>query len=246
MFANADWFSVPPLAIAGAFSLGLLANAHCFAMCGGISAMLGAAGGKPSLSMALAYNVGRILCYAALGALAGGAVGAMNAALPVLGPLLRGIAGLLVIAMGLYLGGWWFGITKIEKAGSTVWRYVQPLANRFLPPRHQGAAMLLGALWGLLPCGLIYSTLGWAATSADPWRGAVLMSTFGVGTLPVLLLAALGGQRAMRSLRHPLLRKSAAVMLIAFGIVTIAAPLQHPSHNHSPLHRGHAMQQAAR
>lgn len=236
MIAGIDFISTQPLAIAGAFSLGLLANAHCFAMCGGISAMLGAAGGKPNLSMALAYNIGRIACYAALGALAGGAIGAMNAALPVLGPLLRGIAGLLVIAMGLYLGGWWLGITRIEKIGGHLWRRVQPMAKTLLPPRHQGSAMLLGALWGLLPCGLIYSTLGWAATSADPWRGAILMSTFGLGTLPALLLAALGGQSAMQLLRQPLLRKSAGALLIAIGVLTMAMPLLHGAGGHEHHH----------
>lgn len=229
MFASLD-----PLAIVGALTLGLLANTHCLAMCGGISVALGAAGGngRNTLSMTLAYNIGRILCYALLGAIAGGAIASLKSLLPILGPVFRAIAGLLVIAMGLYIGGWWLGLTKLEHAGSRVWRRVQPFTKDLLPPKNPGAAMALGALWGLLPCGLIYSTLSWAAASGDPWRGAILMSSFGLGTLPVLLLAALGGQSAMRLLRQPLLRKSAAVMLIAFGAVTIVMPWQHTSGNH--------------
>jgi sulfite exporter TauE/SafE len=234
--------SPEPLAIVGALSLGLLANAHCFAMCGGISAALGAAsGGNNSLSMALAYNIGRILCYAMLGAIAGSVIGVLQSFLPILGPVLRAVAGLLVIAMGLYLGGWWLGLTRIEKIGGHAWRRLQPLTKNLLPPRNTGAAMALGALWGLLPCGLIYSTLGWAATSADPWRGAILMSSFGLGTLPVLLLAALGGQRVMKILREPLLRKTAGVLLIGFGALTIAAPLQHAVGHHGGEHAGHQM-----
>jgi sulfite exporter TauE/SafE len=223
-------FSTDPLAIVGALTLGLLSNTHCLAMCGGISAALGAAGGKPSLPMALAYNTGRILCYALLGAIAGGALGSLSAQLPLLGPVLRTLAGLLVIAMGLYIAGWWMGLTRLEHAGSHLWRRVQPLTRNLLPPKNPGAAMALGALWGLLPCGLIYSTLSWAATRGSALEGAVLMSSFGLGTLPVMLLTALGGQGAMKLLRQPLLRKIGGVLLIAFGIATLLTPWQHAGH----------------
>ena len=77
---------------------------------------------------------------------------------------------------------------------------------------------------------LIYSTLSWAATRGSALEGAVLMSSFGIGTLPVLLLTALGGQRAMQLLRWPLLRKIAGIMLIVFGIATIATPWLHSAH----------------
>jgi sulfite exporter TauE/SafE len=227
--------AINPLSILGAITIGLLANTHCLAMCGGISAALGAAGGKPNLAMALSYNLGRILCYALLGAIASGAVASLNNLLPpvlfqIVGPLLRTVAGLLVIAMGLYISGWWMGLTKLEMLGSRLWRHLQPLSKNLLPPRHPGAALLLGALWGLLPCGLIYSTLSWAATHGSPVEGAVLMISFGLGTLPGLLLVSLGGQRAMRLLRQPLLRKIAGVLLIVFGTMTIVTPWLHGAH----------------
>jgi sulfite exporter TauE/SafE len=122
------------------------------------------------------------------------------------------------------------GLTRLEHAGSHLWRRVQPLTKRFLPPKHPGAAMALGALWGLLPCGLIYSTLSWAATRGSALEGAVLMSSFGLGTLPIMLLTALGGQGAMRLLRQPLLRKTGGALLIAFGVATLLTPWQHSGH----------------
>lgn len=231
-----DFLAIDPLAIVGALTIGLLANTHCLAMCGGISAALGAAGQKPNLAMALAYNLGRILCYMVLGALAGGAISGLNTLLPILGPLLRTLAGLLVIAMGLYIGSWWMGLTRLETIGAKLWRRLQPLSKRWLPPRHPGYALLLGALWGMLPCGLIYSTLSWAATSGNPVRGAVLMGSFGLGTLPALLLTALGGQRAIAVLKLPLLRKFAGILLIAMGCFTVITPWLHAAHH---AHSGH-------
>src|SRR5690606_13276942 len=223
--------AIDPLVIVGALSLGLLSNTHCLAMCGGISAALGAAGNKPNLAMALSYNLGRIFCYALLGAIAGGAIAGLQNVLPIIGPPLRTLAGLLVIAMGLYIAGWWMGLTQLERAGSSLWRKLQPVSRKLLPPKNPGAAMLLGALWGLLPCGLIYSTLSWAATRGSALEGAVLMSSFGLGTLPVLLLTALGGQRAMQWLRLPLLRKIAGIMLIGFGVATVLSPWLHVTHS---------------
>lgn len=236
-----DFLAIDPLAIAGAVTIGLLANTHCLAMCGGISAALGAAGQKSNLAMALAYNLGRILCYMTLGALAGGTIAGLNTLLPILGPVLRTLAGLLVIAMGLYIGSWWMGLTRLEMIGSKLWRRLQPLSKNWLPPRHPGYALLLGALWGLLPCGLIYSTLSWAATSGNPVRGAVLMGSFGLGTLPALLLTALGGQRAIALLKQPILRKIAGVLLIAMGIFTVITPWLHAGHAGHNQHDHHTM-----
>ena len=236
--------AIDPLVIVGALSLGLLSNTHCLAMCGGISAALGAAGNKPNLSMALSYNLGRICCYALLGAIAGGAIAGLQNILPIIGPPLRTLAGLLVIAMGLYIAGWWMGLTHLERAGSSLWRKLQPLSKNLLPPKNPGTAIVLGALWGLLPCGLIYSTLSWAATRGSAWEGAVLMSSFGLGTLPVLLLTALGGQRAMQLLRQPLLRKIAGMLLIGFGIATVLSPWLHVAHSaHSTAQDPHAQHQ---
>jgi sulfite exporter TauE/SafE len=217
--------------LAGALLLGLMGSTHCIGMCGGISAALGMAGGKNAFWFGVCYNLGRIACYAALGALAGGAVSLLSAGLsallPSLGLWLRTIAGLLVIAMGLYIGGWWLGLTRLEALGSRVWRRVQPLTKTLFPPRNMPAALLLGAAWGLLPCGLIYSSLTWAAAAADPFRGATLMAAFGAGTLPAMLLTTFGGQTLQRRLQQRWVRRGAGALLIAFGIASIAVPWWH-------------------
>jgi sulfite exporter TauE/SafE len=181
--------------------------------------------------LAVCYNLGRIGCYAALGSLAGAAVAlfgdTLHGSVPQLGLWLRGIAGALVVAMGLYVGGWWLGLHHLESIGDALWRRVRPLTSSLLPPRNAGAALLLGGAWGLLPCGLVYSSLTWAATAADPLRSAALMAAFGAGTLPALLLTTIGGQGLRRHLQQPWLRRCAGALLITLGIATAVLPWLH-------------------
>jgi len=217
------------------FLLGLFGSGHCLGMCGGIGAALGTAASRWPLT--LAYHAGRIGSYAALGAMIGWLVavgaGALQPLLPVIGALLRSIAALLVIAMGLYVGGWWLGLTRIEAIGARLWRHVAPLTRKLLPPPNLGAALLLGALWGLLPCGLIYSSLAWAAASGDAGDGALRMAAFGLGTLPAMAAVTFGGQQLQQKLQRPLLRKIAGVVLIGMGLFALLQPWLHAHGDHA-------------
>jgi hypothetical protein len=137
--------------LVSALILGLLGGGHCLGMCGGLMGALTLAIPKEQRSrrfrLLLAYNLGRILSYATAGlliGLAGWAVANSPAAL-----FMRVLAGLLLIAMGLYLAGWWSGLTRIESLGRGLWRYIQPVANRLLPVSSLPRALLLGALVGL-------------------------------------------------------------------------------------------------
>lgn len=231
------------ISAATAFLLGLMGSAHCLGMCGGIGAALGIADPRRSFLFAVCYNLGRVLCYALLGALAAGFVALLGAGqhhvLLMLGPWLRATAGLLVVAMGLYIGGWWFGLGRLEALGAGVWRRVQPFTRALLPPRHAGAALILGALWGLLPCGLIYSSLSWAALSGEPARGALLMGLFGLGTWPALLLAHIGGARLRRRLQQPQVRRAAGMTLVVLGLISASWPWLHAgdaTHAHHAAH----------
>lgn len=218
-----------------AFLLGFMGSAHCLGMCGGISAALGAANERQRISLSLGYNIGRILSYTLLGAVVGlltqGLSQSLLQWLPQAARWLRTLAGLMVIAMGFYVAGWWRGLAQLERVGGYVWRYVQPLTQPLLPPKTVGAALLLGELWGFLPCGLVYSSLTWAALSADPWQGARWMAAFGAGTLPAMLAATHGGSYLRSWTQRPALRVAAALLLIAAGIVASVMPWQHAQHH---------------
>lgn len=227
-----------------AFLLGFMGSAHCLGMCGGISAALGAANGRNTFSLSVGYNLGRVVSYAVLGAIVGGATQGLSQPLLQLLPegarWLRSFAGLMIIAMGFYVAGWWRGLARLESIGGYLWRFVQPLTKKLLPPRHIGAAMMLGGLWGLLPCGLVYSSLTWAALNADATQGALWMAAFGAGTLPAMLVTTHGGSYVKKWSRRPVLRNTAAIALIAAGIVAVVLPWLHAQHAHS-FHADHTV-----
>lgn len=215
--------------LGSALVLGLLGGGHCLGMCGGLMGALTLAippeqrGRRARLL--LAYNLGRILSYACAGlllGLAGWAVASSPAALA-----LRVVAALLLIAMGLYLAGWWSGLTRIEALGRGLWRHIQPIASRLLPVSSLPRALLLGALWGWLPCGLVYSTLLWAASQGNPGYSAALMLAFGLGTWPVLLATGLAAEQVNSLLRRRSVRMAGGLLVILFGVWTLPGPHQH-------------------
>ncbi|TBU72022.1 cytochrome biogenesis protein [Pseudomonas daroniae] len=212
-----------------ALILGLLGGGHCLGMCGGLMGALSLAipaeQRNRRLHLLLAYNAGRILSYALAGLLLGLAGWALAS-----GPMatvLRGIAGLLLIAMGLYLAGWWSGLTRIETLGRGLWRHLQPLTRRFMPVTSPSRALVLGGLWGWLPCGLVYSTLLWAASQGDALHSAALMLAFGIGTLPVLLATGLAAERLGSLLRQRGVRVAGGLLVMLFGVWTLPGPHQH-------------------
>ncbi|HFL2187039.1 TPA: sulfite exporter TauE/SafE family protein [Pseudomonas putida] len=215
--------------LGSALVLGLLGGGHCLGMCGGLMGALTLAIPPEQrgrrLRLLLAYNLGRILSYASAGlllGLAGWAVASSPAALA-----LRVVAALLLIAMGLYLAGWWSGLTRIEALGRGLWRHIQPLASRLLPVSSLPRALLLGALWGWLPCGLVYSTLLWAASQGNAGYSAALMLAFGLGTWPVLLATGLAAERVNALLRRRSVRVAGGVLVMLFGMWTMPGPHQH-------------------
>ncbi|ATR82497.1 cytochrome biogenesis protein [Pseudomonas sp. FFUP_PS_473] len=215
--------------LSSALILGLLGGGHCLGMCGGLMGALTLAIPQEQrsrrLRLLLAYNLGRILSYATAGLLLGLAGWALGNSPLATG--MRVVAALLLIAMGLYLAGWWSGLTRIEGLGRGLWRHIQPIANRLLPVSSAPRALLLGALWGWLPCGLVYSTLLWAASQGNALDSALLMLAFGLGTWPVLLATGLAAERTRAVLRKRGVRIAGGLLVILFGLWTLPGPHQH-------------------
>ncbi|MGE8120359.1 sulfite exporter TauE/SafE family protein [Pseudomonas sp. I3-I5] len=215
--------------LGSALVLGLLGGGHCMGMCGGLMGALTLAIPPAQrgrrLRLLVAYNVGRVLSYTAAGLMLGMAGWAVANSPAVL--VLRIMAALLLIAMGLYLAGWWSGLTRIEAMGRGLWRHIQPVASRLLPVSSLPRALLLGALWGWLPCGLVYSTLLWAASQGNALHSAALMAAFGLGTWPVLLATGLAAERVNRLLRQRSVRVAGGMLVVLFGVWTMPGPHQH-------------------
>lgn len=179
-----------------AFIIGLMGAGHCLGMCGGVAAALTM--GMPNQQKnnrwhyLLMYNLGRLLSYTIAGGIIGGAfagVATLSGSSYALISL-RLFASVMMIILALYLGQWWQGLVKIEKVGHILWKRIAPKANTFLPLKSPMAALPFGVLWGWLPCGLVYSTLSWAAVSGSLVSGSLVMLAFGLGTLPAMLVVA--------------------------------------------------------
>jgi len=177
-----------------ALLLGLVSSFHCLGMCGAII-------GSLSLNLeprvrckrwllgiyVLAYNLGRISSYTVAGAIAGGVGYVVQLPFEPVGyRMLQLLASLIIASAGLHLTGRFPRFVYIERLGARIWRHLEPWGSRFLPVRDLRQAFLFGAVWGWLPCSLVYSTLALAATTGSPLGGALTMLFFGVGTLPAL------------------------------------------------------------
>jgi hypothetical protein len=231
------------LSLVAALVAGLAASGHCIGMCGGIAGALamrspqGATGRK--LALALAYNLSRITSYAIAGALAGLLGRTLLHAVDVkpLSIAFRVLAGLIMLAAAARLLFGWRLLDPLESAGSRLWRRITPWAGRQGRSGGLGGAVGLGLAWGWLPCGMTYSMLLLAATTASVPLGAAVMLAFGLGTLPSMVAATVAFERMARLLSsRATLRNVAGALLLAFGLWTAGNALWHGAR-----HAGHGM-----
>ncbi len=216
------------LSFLSAFLVGLLGGSHCVGMCGGIVSAVSMhlpnqTKSRPKILFLIAYNAGRILSYTLAGVLAG-LLGAssffLNHMLPIQ-HLLYFISSLMLILLGLYLAGFWYGITYIENAGRSLWEKLQPYSKKFIPVQNLKQAFALGGLWGWLPCGLVYSVLIAAIATGNAISGGLLMLAFGLGTLPTLLAIGMTAVKLKATLQNIWVRRASGLMVLGFGLVGI-------------------------
>jgi len=210
----------------GAFLVGLLGGVHCIGMCGGIALSLsGASAGRlPAWQVHGGYNLGRVTSYAMAGAVAGAVGGSgllLRSVLPVQ-LIFYVLANVLLVALGLYLGGWSRLVSRLEVPGRWLWRRVQPRIAPLLPVDSVPKALAVGALWGWLPCGLVYSLLATALLAGSAAGGAVVMLAFGLGTLPNLMAAGVASNRVQAVFREQAVRQLAGGLVASFGLVGLA------------------------
>ena len=224
------------------FALGFLGSfGHCAGMCGPL--VLGVAWGQKHLTWGqrwwqqVGLHLGRVLTYAGVGALLGQA-GSLLVAGGRLAGVGSGVRQGVTVAVGLLLiwSGWRSQVPNWLRWG---WH---PRGN---PPQNP---VLLGVLWGLIPCGFLYVAQLQAVATLNPWAGAVLLGAFGLGTVPVLLglglwLSRVGTERGQQLSRWAgrltvlmgvlmLLRTDSMVditgygSLLLLGLALLARPLQ--------------------
>lgn len=225
-----------PLTLSAAFVVGMAGSVHCLAMCGGVSGALGmrargaATPGRASMLTAC-YQIGRLGSYTLAGAAVGVFSGAMQSMFDLdrIALIARILAGVVLIAVGAGVLFKRRPLAGLERLGGRLWRHLAPL-TRVIPPAGIGGSLLLGMLWGWLPCGFVYSMLVFAALKGGALQAGAMMLCFGLGTAPAVfgagVLSAQAGRVAMARGLHAV----AGWLLLAFGALTIAAPL-YPMHH---------------
>jgi sulfite exporter TauE/SafE len=222
-----------------AFSLGFLGSPHCAGMCGGIIGTLHsgvaeeASAKKQQIWFSVAFNGGRLLSYAVAGMIAA-TLGISLIALIGMQrshAVMQMTAGAFMLVLGFSIAGWWSGLNRIESFGYRFWRRLQPLTRHFIPIRNKTQALLLGTLWGWLPCGLVYSALVLVLASGSALQGGLTMLAFGLGTLPMMLLLGLSAGKINQWRANPAIRSVMGSVIILFGIVTFVGLLGPTSHN---------------
>lgn len=163
-----------------ALMMGVAGGPHCLAMCGAACAGIGQAAGVRQAQALGAFQIGRLLGYAALGALAAASVQGLGW-LTVQSAALRPVWSLLHVA-ALVLGLLLLVLARqpawLDQGAQRLWRRVRSWAQG----RGAWAPATLGALWALMPCGLLYSALMVAALSSRVLDGALTMALFALGS----------------------------------------------------------------
>jgi len=191
------------------FMLGLLGTGHCVGMCGPLVLAFPAQAG--GMGFHLAYHTGRVSTYAAIGTVLGAAGVVLEKATsccttgsaPILGLIQVGFS---VLAAVLLLV---LGLSRLNVLGEPEWLNMSSPTKipgfgkimRLASNRNPVGMFLMGFLMGLLPCGLSYAAFARALTARDAPAAALLVATFGIGTIPGLFLMGTGCSRFLQRYR---------------------------------------------
>ena len=198
---------------AAAFLLGIVGSFHCVGMCAPIALALpqvGAGGRMGEVWAATLYNLGRVVSYAALGAI----VGELGR-----GVMLIGFVQSLSVILGLLLILSVFVPRLLRRFSLQNWGAYAAITRRLgalMQSPSYGRLWLIGVLNGLLPCGLVYAALAGAVLSMNGLSGAMYMAFFGLGTLPLMWLVAYS-RRFISLAWRARLQKAVPVVVVAMG-----------------------------
>jgi uncharacterized protein len=210
--------------IVAALIMGFAGSLHCIGMCGPLVVAIHTAQGNSNWGQKkVIYHLGRIAVYALLGLI----VGAVGQSFVALG-FQQWVAIAAGILMMLFLA-WPAGLGKLK---SGPFRFIGLVKSRFaelLKQKSIGTHLLLGALNGLLPCGLVYVALAASLALSSALNAMLFMVFFGLATSPALLVAGsllqwLGARLRVRSYRVVQI----ALVCISFVVILRGANLGIP------------------
>ncbi|MEY4456342.1 MAG: hypothetical protein RLY15_606 [Bacteroidota bacterium] len=200
------------------FLMGFIGSVHCIGMCGPLTMALPFSQQKSIfkyISMAL-YHFGKILSYAILGLI----VGLFGKQIFVIDSQ-QSLS--IIIGMMMLVYVVWVYLVKMNAQLNPL-QFIQAPILKALTALFKNKKLyvfiFLGFLNGLLPCGMVYLALGSAMSTGQPFHAALFMAFFGMGTMPALLMVALGGQMLGFEWRRKL-QTALPVFIIGMGVMLI-------------------------
>lgn len=163
-----------------ALLLGFLGSWHCAGMCCPLTMIVSR---NQGFAYKIFYNSSRILIYALMGMLA-----ATTGSLPFLQsfhtPITLAFGGIFVIlGLGILFKVRWMQNFQID---SMLTRLVRKIFGNWFKKKSLFTPIVLGAMNGLLPCGLTYLAMAYCFV-LTPAEGFYFMIFFGLGTWPVMI-----------------------------------------------------------
>ena len=172
-----------------ALLMGVAGGPHCVAMCGAACAGIGRTQAGQSARALWVFQAGRLIGYSALGALAAASMQGLGW-LSVHSAALRPVWTLFHVAaalLGLMLLCQARQPVWLEESARKVWRGVRSATGNLKGGAALAPIGLMGVLWALLPCGLLYSAVLVAAMTSSAAQGAGVMALFALGSSVSLL-----------------------------------------------------------
>ncbi len=209
---------------------------HCAGMCGPITVAFSLSNRQqtpPSWRQQFHFhallNLGRIVSYALVGA----GIGALGSVLIASGQL-AGIDSELRHWMAILTGVMliWFGLVQLNPKFLPHLPVLHPLKEGIWHNRLSSLMVklslkpsfwtpsLLGAIWGLIPCGFLYTAQLKAAETGNLWQGMATMLAFGLGTLPTMLGVGICASKLSADRRSQLFRLGGWITL-TIGLLTL-------------------------
>jgi uncharacterized protein len=212
----------------GGLVLGFSSTLHCSAMCAGISCssllLLNAETGAARVRHAALVHTGRIAAYAILGAIAA-AAGSL-----VLSPhatisykTMQWAAAAALMWSGLVLAGFAPRMTVLDGA---MMRLSDAFSTWTRPLRStpDASALVLGGLWGLNPCPMVYGAIFAASLTGSVPLALAMMAGFGLGTLPGVVASGAGLSALQGVKSQPYLQSAIGLFIAAVGFATVYLP----------------------
>jgi sulfite exporter TauE/SafE len=199
-----------------AFTLGLFGSLHCIGMCGPIALALPYQDRTKlgTLGNMLLYNGGRSISYTVIGIIPGLlGLGVFISGYQTSLSILLGVGFLIVALFSINLDREILRLPGYQRFNKWLRAQFQRQLNR----RTKTTFLSIGLLNGFLPCGMVYLAVAAAITQTSILGAMGYMFAFGLGTLPLMLVASLSGNAVSLRFRKQLFRLT-PILTFLFGL----------------------------